>query len=185
MKHSLREYEAQAVGLHEAARCAVKRSAMLHFREPKARFIRRSLASFFMRFSALHFQKRKAPLSKCFSFLEAPPRFELGHKGFADLCLTTWLWRHIYEVQISEPLWSGLRGSNPPPRPWQGRALPNELNPHRWFEVFLSSTLYIITYSSQIVNRFFEKLCISFTFLCLCAENVEKRAEPLLKNGSA
>ena len=29
--------------------------------------------------------------------------------------------------------WSGLRGSNPPPRPWQGRALPNELNPHRWY----------------------------------------------------
>ena len=27
-------------------------------------------------------------------------------------------------------MWSGLRGSNPPPRPWQGRALPNELNPH-------------------------------------------------------
>ena len=27
-------------------------------------------------------------------------------------------------------VWSGLRGSNPPPRPWQGRALPNELNPH-------------------------------------------------------
>ena len=27
--------------------------------------------------------------------LEAPPRFELGNKGFADLCLTTWLWRHI------------------------------------------------------------------------------------------
>ena len=28
--------------------------------------------------------------------------------------------------------WSGLRGSNPPPRPWQGRALPNELNPQLW-----------------------------------------------------
>ena len=28
-------------------------------------------------------------------FLEAPPRFELGHRGFADLCLTTWLWRRI------------------------------------------------------------------------------------------
>ena len=27
--------------------------------------------------------------------LEAPPRFELGNKGFADLCLTTWLWRRI------------------------------------------------------------------------------------------
>ena len=23
-------------------------------------------------------------------FLEVPPRFELGNKGFADLCLTTW-----------------------------------------------------------------------------------------------
>ena len=26
---------------------------------------------------------------------KAPPRFELGNKGFADLCLTTWLWRRI------------------------------------------------------------------------------------------
>ena len=25
-------------------------------------------------------------------FLEAPPRIELGNKGFADLCLTAWLW---------------------------------------------------------------------------------------------
>ena len=25
--------------------------------------------------------------------VEAPPRFELGNKGFADLRLTTWLWR--------------------------------------------------------------------------------------------
>ena len=38
--------------------------------------------------------------------------------------------------RVSEPrsnkIWSGLRGSNPPPRPWQGRALPNELNPQIW-----------------------------------------------------
>ena len=27
------------------------------------------------------------------------------------------------------PNWSGLRGSNPLPRPWQGRALPDELRP--------------------------------------------------------
>ena len=27
--------------------------------------------------------------------LEAPPRFELGNKAFAELCLTTWLWRRI------------------------------------------------------------------------------------------
>ena len=27
--------------------------------------------------------------------LEAPPRVELGNRGFAVHCLTTWLWRHI------------------------------------------------------------------------------------------
>ena len=27
--------------------------------------------------------------------LEAPPGFEPGDRGFADLCLTTWPWRHI------------------------------------------------------------------------------------------
>ena len=27
-------------------------------------------------------------------FLEVPTRFELVHRGFADLCLTTWLYRH-------------------------------------------------------------------------------------------
>ena len=29
-------------------------------------------------------------------------------------------------------LWSGLRGSNSLPPPWQGGALPDELNPHLW-----------------------------------------------------
>ena len=28
-------------------------------------------------------------------FMEAPPRIELGNKGFADLCLTAWLWCRI------------------------------------------------------------------------------------------
>ena len=27
--------------------------------------------------------------------LEAPPRLELGNRGFAVRCLTTWLWRHM------------------------------------------------------------------------------------------
>ncbi len=65
------------------------------------------------------------------NFLEAPPGIGPGNKGFADLCLTAWLWRRMRTkicAQIKK--WSGLRGSNPPPRPWQGRALPNELNPH-------------------------------------------------------
>ena len=29
--------------------------------------------------------------------------------------------------------WSGWRGSNPLPPPWQGGALPDELQPHIWF----------------------------------------------------
>ena len=43
-----------------------------------------------------------------------------GDEGFAVLCLTAWLWRRE---------WSGRRGSNPLPPPWQGGALPNELLP--------------------------------------------------------
>jgi hypothetical protein len=43
-------------------------------------------------------------------------RIRTGGKGFADLCLTTWLCRHLY--------WSGRRDSNPRPPPWQGGVLP-------------------------------------------------------------
>ena len=92
--------------------------------------------------------------------MEATPGFEPGDKGFADLCLTTWLCRLMnqprlplcapnnkYDLYIicdtnriltkigydnAYPFWSGLRGSNPPPSPWQGDALPNELNPRMW-----------------------------------------------------
>ena len=32
-------------------------------------------------------------------------------------------------IKMIRLFWSGLRGSNPPPPPWQGGALPNELNP--------------------------------------------------------
>ena len=35
------------------------------------------------------------PFSKLAGFLEVPPRFELGNKGFADLCLTTWPRYHM------------------------------------------------------------------------------------------
>ncbi len=84
--------------------------------------------------------------------VEATPRFELGNQGFAGPCLTAWLcrlkWcpepdlnRHERSVRgILSPLclpfhhpgkdyfnvlkWSGRRGSNPRPQPWQGYALP-------------------------------------------------------------
>ena len=37
--------------------------------------------------------KNKKSLQSRTLLLEAPPRLELGSRGFADLCLTTWLWR--------------------------------------------------------------------------------------------
>ena len=82
---------------------------------------------------------------------------EPTNKGFADLCLTTWLPRqdtrrplpyHLataprHQKQVApQPVsslkpvgkpppgkWSGRRGSNPRHRPWQGRTLPAELLP--------------------------------------------------------
>ena len=48
-------------------------------------------------------KEKKKPLKiqrsslNCNSILEATPRFELGNKGFADLCLTTWLCRLTME----------------------------------------------------------------------------------------
>ena len=32
--------------------------------------------------------------------MEAPPGFEPGNKGFADLCLTTWLWRRYLKTAV-------------------------------------------------------------------------------------
>ncbi len=39
-------------------------------------------------------KKTKALYQNLSPFMEVPPRFELGNKGFADLCLTTWPWHH-------------------------------------------------------------------------------------------
>ena len=77
-----------------------------------------------------------------YTLMEAPPRFELGRQSFADSCLTTWLCRLIKfkwkfrviskrkgRLELSV-LWSGWRGSNSLPPPWQGGALPDELHPH-------------------------------------------------------
>ena len=51
-----------------------------------------------------------------FLVLEAPSRFGLENKAFAELCLTTWPRCHTY--------WSGRRDSDSRHSPWQGDALP-------------------------------------------------------------
>ena len=79
--------------------------------------------------------KEKTSHKDCFFLLEAPPGFGPGNRGFAVRCLTTWRWRHIRCAGNQESpqiyfYWSGLRGSNSLPPPWQGGALPDELKPH-------------------------------------------------------
>ena len=48
-----------------------------------------------------------------------------GDKGFADLCLTTWLWRQ-------KGNWSGRRDSNSRHPPWQGGTLPLSYYRIKW-----------------------------------------------------
>ena len=69
-------------------------------------------------------ENKKSPVRTFFilhreTILEAPPRFELGIKVLQTFALPLG-----YSAD-----WSGLRGSNSLPPPWQGGALPDELNP--------------------------------------------------------
>ena len=73
------------------------------------------------RFCTFRGNKARRRLQASGFSLEAPPRLELGNRGFADLCLTTWLWRRT---------WSGRRDSNSRHPPWQGGTLP--LSYYRW-----------------------------------------------------
>ena len=86
----------------------------------------------------------------CSGTMEVTPGFEPGNQGFADPCLTTWLCHHcrtllyaafskkstfIFGIAVptylcGNRMWSGQRGSNSLPPPWQGGALPDELCPH-------------------------------------------------------
>ena len=65
-------------------------------------------------------------------FMEAPPRLELGIKVLqtSALPLGYGAIKLIENTLVLSILWSGLRDSNSLPSPWQGDALPDELNPH-------------------------------------------------------
>ena len=72
-------------------------------------------------------ENKKSPTRTFFilhreTILEAPPRFELGIKVLQTFALPLG-----YSAD-----WSGLRGSNSLPPPWQGGALPDELRSHIW-----------------------------------------------------
>ena len=78
---------------------------------------RRNLASAF-----LPTLSKKTPAILVFG---GDTRIWTGDQSFADSCLTTWLCRHFAKK------WSGKRGSNPRPLPWQGSALSTELFPQK------------------------------------------------------
>ena len=77
--------------------------------------------------------------------MEAPSRFELENKGFADLRLTTWLWRRdgavdetrtrdlnlgkvaLYQLSYYRTLWCLGPESNQRHVDFQSTALPTEL----------------------------------------------------------
>ena len=68
------------------------------------------------------------------SFLEAPPRFELGQSRICSplpyhLAMAPDIGKEGFSQNPLFFLWSGLRGSNSLPPPWQGGALPDELRP--------------------------------------------------------
>ena len=74
-------------------------------------------------------QKSKTPGNGFRSYrVEAPTRFELVIKVLQTSALPLGYGAN----EIKRKKWSGLRGSNSLPPPWQGGALPDELNPLSW-----------------------------------------------------
>ena len=130
--------------------------------------------------------------------LEAAVGIEPTNKGFADLCLTTWLRRPKLSRQAEEGrkprfapfygnLWSGRRDSNPRLRPWQGRTLPLSYSRSARYQFYSSANLCqalfappfllsCLSKAHRMLPRLFEQLFNDFE-LCILAA--------LAGNGSA
>ena len=87
--------------------------------------------------------------------------------------------------------WSGRPGSNRPPRPWQGRALPNELLPHKksFFEQdgkdsnrpIPAKILEYIIYTWECTMYFQEHLPRACPYTCV-GISCSIRLSPMLQN---
>ena len=111
------------------------------FHSPQANFVEKreqvkDLLSFFWRrhpdlnWGIKVLQTSALPLGYGAIYRDPPgSHFDQRRIRYPDSCSS----RRTFEPGNLFFLWSGLRGSNPPPRPWQGRALPNELNPQSVF----------------------------------------------------
>jgi hypothetical protein len=90
---------------------------------------------------------KKSPVSITLAglYIGGATQSRTGLDGFAIRCITDLLSRQIHmfdkkgklllpfllkDVGTSFNVWSGKRGSNSRPQPWQGCALPTELFPH-------------------------------------------------------
>ena len=56
--------------------------------------------------------------------------------------------------------WSGRRGSNPRPRPWQGRALPAEPRPHRRGNIILEVSVARNPRFQKSSQKYFQNLSL-------------------------
>ena len=113
---------------------------------------------FFIRF--ITYKQKKSTENLICEFLfksGGDTRIRTGDQSFADSCLTTWLYRQIIYCIIKNKfyytsvikLWSGKRGSNPRPLPWQGSALSTELFPHQHgydIKIYISCQYFFKTY---------------------------------------
>ena len=73
----------------------------------------------------------------------------------------------LYPTELPARIWSGWRGSNSLPPPWQGGALPDELHPQ------MQEILYIQSLSLSRVFSYFSTFIFLF-FLIFCKKSIDK-----------